>query len=60
MGRCAFWRALKDKEALGLKVAVYVVAQGGVWQARISLNLAVDELWWAGEAEGLGVGEVAG
>ncbi|MEK3880397.1 DEAD/DEAH box helicase [Paenibacillus sp. FSL M7-0420] len=35
-------------------MAVYVVAQGGVWQARISLNLAVDELWWAGEAEGLG------
>ncbi|WP_339251843.1 helicase-related protein [Paenibacillus sp. FSL P2-0136] len=37
-----------------MKVAVYVVAQGGQWQARISLNLAVDELWWAGEAEGLG------
>ncbi|MEK4004041.1 helicase-related protein [Paenibacillus sp. FSL H3-0333] len=35
-------------------MAVYVVAQGGEWQARISLNLAVDELWWAGEAEGLG------
>lgn len=43
-----------------MKVAVYVVAQGGEWQARISLNLAVDELWWAGEAEGLGVGEGAG
>lgn len=38
---------------MGLKVAVYVAAQGGEWQARISLNLAVDELWWAGEAEGL-------
>ncbi|MFC6648197.1 hypothetical protein [Paenibacillus rhizoplanae] len=37
-----------------MKVAVYVAAQGGEWQARISLNLAVDELWWAGEAEGLG------
>ncbi|WP_342479171.1 DEAD/DEAH box helicase [Paenibacillus sp. FSL H7-0350] len=36
-----------------MKVAVYVVTQGGDWQARISLNLAVDELWWAGEAEGL-------
>lgn len=36
-----------------MKVAVYVVAQGGQWQARISLNLAVDELWWAGEAEGV-------
>ncbi|ETT79469.1 ComF operon protein 1, partial [Paenibacillus sp. FSL R7-277] len=36
-----------------MKVAVYVVAQGGEWQARISLNLAVDELWWAGEAEGV-------
>lgn len=32
---------------------MYVVTQGGDWQARISLNLAVDELWWAGEAEGL-------
>ncbi|MEK3900531.1 helicase-related protein [Paenibacillus sp. FSL R7-0179] len=36
-----------------MKAAVYVVEQGGGWQARISLNLAVDESWWAGEAEGL-------
>ncbi|WP_445669296.1 helicase-related protein [Paenibacillus sp. FSL R7-0204] len=35
-----------------MKVAVYVAAQGGEWQARISLNLAVDELWWAGEGWG--------
>ncbi|MEK4849502.1 helicase-related protein [Paenibacillus sp. FSL H7-0756] len=35
-----------------MKVAVYVVEQGGEWQARISLNLGVDELWWAGEGWG--------
>lgn len=29
-------------------MAVYVVAQGGDWEARVSLNMAVDTLWWGG------------
>ncbi|NQX47187.1 DEAD/DEAH box helicase [Paenibacillus tritici] len=42
------FKANQSQEADGLKVAVYVVEQGGDWEARISLNMAVDQLWWTG------------
>ncbi|QUL58473.1 DEAD/DEAH box helicase [Paenibacillus tritici] len=31
-----------------MKVAVYMVEQGGDWAVKLSLDMAVDQLWWAG------------
>ncbi|AIQ61289.1 hypothetical protein PBOR_33605 [Paenibacillus borealis] len=38
-----------------MRVAVYAVEHNAAWEIRISLNMAVDRLWWHGEGKG-GVG----
>ncbi|KHL93730.1 hypothetical protein QW71_22055, partial [Paenibacillus sp. IHB B 3415] len=35
-----------------MRVAVYAVECYGSWEIRVSLNLAVDRLWWKGEGMG--------
>uniref|UniRef100_UPI00406C650C helicase-related protein n=1 Tax=Paenibacillus sp. FSL E2-0178 TaxID=2921361 RepID=UPI00406C650C len=35
-----------------MRVAVYAVERNAAWEIRISLNMAVDRLWWKGEGMG--------
>ncbi|MEK3682249.1 helicase-related protein [Paenibacillus sp. FSL R10-2736] len=35
-----------------MRVAVYAVERNAAWEIRISLNMAVDRLWWNGEGMG--------